>query len=324
MTEADPTAPPAPVVLTEEQVRAILPTAEAVTVTRDALVAQAEGAVTQPDPWHLDIPEARGEVHVKGAYRHGASHFAVKLATGFYGNAEAGLPTGSGLSIVVDARTGFPVVIALDNGYLTTARTAAAGAIATDALARPDAEVVALIGPGAQGHAQMRALLELRHPTALRLFGGEPEHTAAFAAAMRELHDWDVRVAASAEEAVRGADIVITATPSRAPLVHGAWLSPGAHVTAIGADQPGKRELADDVLTRADVVAADDIAQSRRNGELQYGTATRAEPIALGAVLAGHTKGRVTPDQITIADLTGLGVEDAAVGTYVARALPTT
>lgn len=310
----------APVVLTEDQVREILPMIEALGVTKGALVAQAGGLVTQPDPWHLEIPDVHGEVHIKGAYIHGATHYAAKLATGFYANAQAGLPVSSGLSLIADAKTGYPAVIALDNGYLTDVRTAAAGALATDALARTDADVVAVIGPGIQGHLQMEALLHLRKPTELRVYGTNRARAETFAERMRDLHSWTVTVAATVQEAIEGADIVTTATPAREPHIFGEWLKPGAHVTAIGADMAGKRELAPSVLEAASLVAADDVAQCRRVGELQYAPAATAT-VELGDVLADRAQGRTADDQITVADLTGLGAEDAAVGTYIAHAL---
>jgi ornithine cyclodeaminase len=314
------TAVPTPAVLTADRVREILPLPTVIAVTRNALIAQAAGQVTQPAPWHLEIPDIGGEVHIKGAYVHDATHYVAKLATGFYANTQAGLPVSSGLSIIADARTGYPVLIALDNGYLTDARTAAAGMLATDALARADADVVALIGPGIQGGLQMQALLELRRPTRLRVYGTNAARAEAFAARMRELHDWQVSVAPTAQAAMEDADIVTTATPTREPHIFGEWLKPGAHVTAVGADMEGKRELAPSVLRAAALVAADDIAQCRRVGELQYASPD-TPTVALGDVLAGHHQGRTSNDQITIADLTGLGAEDAAVGTYLAQAL---
>lgn len=317
---------PMPVVLDEGRVREILRLPEAIAVTRQALIAQAAGQVTQPDPWHLEIPQVQGEVHIKGAYVHGATYYAAKLASGFYANAQAGIPVSSGLSMIADAQTGYPVVIALDNGYLTDVRTAAAGALASDALARTNAEVVAVVGPGTQGALQLRALLELRKPTQLRVYGPNKDRAEAFATRMRKLHTWKVTVTGSAQEAMEGADIVTTATPSREPHLFGEWLKPGAHVTAIGADMDGKRELAPSVLEAAALVAADDIAQCGRVGELQYAAEAilgGGAVVALGDILTGRSPGRTGDEQITVADLTGLGAEDAAVGAFVAQAVTT-
>ncbi|MFC4909796.1 hypothetical protein [Actinomadura gamaensis] len=312
-------ARPVPAVLTEDRVRELLPLPAAIEATREALIAQAAGRVTQPGPWHLEIPEARGEVHIKGAYVHGTGYYAAKLATGFYGNTAKGLPVSSGLSVVADAATGFPVVIALDGGYLTDARTAAAGALATDALARPDAEVVALIGPGIIGELTLAALPVLRRPSELRIYGPTGSRARAAAERLAASHGWTATVAPDARRAVEGAHIVITATPTRAPHLDGAWLAPGAHVTALGADMAGKRELLHSVLERADVIAADDVTQSRAVGELQY--APDLPAVALGDVLASRVPGRTDPAQITVADLTGLGAEDAAVAARIAAAV---
>lgn len=313
-----------PIVVHEAEVRAHINTATALHVTREALAAQAAGTVTQPAPWHLDIPEADGEVHIKGAYVHGATHYAAKLATGFYANTSQGLPTGSGLSIVANAQTGFPEVIALDNGYLTDVRTGAAGAVAADALANPDIGTVAVIGTGIQAGYQMEALLHVRKPTRLLLHGRDRTRAEECAERMRLLHTWDVEICTTAEDAVRRADLVVTVTPSREPLVHGDWLRPGTHVTAVGSDTPGKRELANSVLESAATIAADDIAQCLRLGELQYvAEPDRFRIVALGDVIAGRTPGRRSWDEITVADLTGIGAEDAAIGTALAHSLST-
>ncbi|WP_413810642.1 ornithine cyclodeaminase family protein [Streptomyces sp. OE57] len=321
------TAPPTVHVLDESRIRTLLPAEEALEVTRQALVAHASQAVDQPDPWHLEVtaPDGgrRGEVHVKGAHLHGASHYAVKLATGFYGNRPLGLPVSGGLSLIADATTGFPTLVALDNGYLTDVRTGAAGALAAQALSRPDAHRVAVIGPGAQAAYQLRALLQVRSPGELVVHGRGPLGREAFAERMRALHTWTVRTTECAEDAVRGADIVVTVTPSREPVLSGEWLAEGTHVTSVGADMEGKRELDASVLRRAELVAADDPGQCLRIGELQYlgrgdaGPSPRIE--ALGDVLAGRRPGRCGDTAITVADLTGLGTQDAAIAGRLAE-----
>ncbi|MFI2433021.1 ornithine cyclodeaminase family protein [Streptomyces sp. NPDC018693] len=334
MSATAPAGSPVPAVpvLTEAQVRRLLPQDRVLEATRQALIAHAAGAVSQPAPWHLEVTgpggSPQGEVHVKGAHLHGAPHYAIKLATGFYGNRALGLPVSGGLSVVADAATGHPVLIVLDNGYLTDIRTGAAGALATHALARADARRIALIGPGAQAEHQLRALLRLRRPADLVLHGRDRDRAEAFADRARALHPWRVTVAADAEEAVRGADIVLTVTPSRQPVVRGEWLGPGTHITAVGADMEGKRELDASVLRRAVLVAADDPDQCRRTGELQHaapaGTTASPRVEALGHILAGVSPGRRSAAEITVADLTGLGAQDSAVAALLAaRALRT-
>ncbi len=322
-------AGPAVRVLTEAQVRTLLPPAEALDVVREAMIAQARGKVSKPAPWHLEVPAAdasvHGEVHVKGAYVHDASHYTVKLATGFFGNRELGIPVSSGLSVIADATTGFPTVIALDNGYLTDVRTGAAGALAAQVLSRIDSHRVALIGPGHQADYQLRALLQVRNPRELVVHGRDRARAKAFARRAQALHSWEVQVAADSEEAVRRADIIITVTPSRAPYLHGEWIKPGAHITAVGSDMEGKQELHLSALRRAAVVAADDPDQCLHIGELQHaakvGITDTLNIEALGDVLAGLHPGRSSETEITIADLTGLGAQDAAMGARLATAL---
>jgi ornithine cyclodeaminase/alanine dehydrogenase-like protein (mu-crystallin family) len=130
------------------------------------------------------------------------------------------------------------------------------------------------------------------------------------------------RLCDSVEEAVRGADIVITTTPSTAPIVDAEWLEAGTHVTAVGSDEPNKQELAPDVLARADVVAVDDRRQAASFGELHHviGRGVREEDVVtLGELLEGVAQGRVGADDITVADLTGVGVQDAAIASLVVR-----
>lgn len=286
-----------PVVLTETEVRAMLPIGDAVPVVRGALVAHAAGAVTQPGRWRLRTSRTR--VDVTGAHVHGGEHFTARLAT-----------PASGLSVVGDA-DGRPSVIVLDDGYLGDVRTAAAGALAADALARPGAATVALIGTGPLAELHLEALLTLRAPSELRVApaaAGPPD--AAFASRMRALHGWTVTHADAPADAVRGADIVVTHAP--APSVHGEWLAPGAHVTCLGPD--GHRALTASVLEAAALVAADDLPRSRHLRDLGHPADLRL--VLLGDVLTGRS--RAPRDRTTVADLTGLGAADAALGARVA------
>ncbi|GAA0726750.1 NAD(P)-binding domain-containing protein [Dactylosporangium roseum] len=308
-------------VLDEAQVRSALSPAMVLQVTRDALIAHATGAVSQPPPWHLNVTSAdgspHGEVHVKGAHLHGAQHYAVKLATGFYTNRDFGLPVSGGLSIIADAATGHPLAIALDNGYMTDLRTGAAGAVAADALANPDLDRAAIIGSGTQAEHQLRMLLLVRQPRELLVHARNPARAHAFAERMGVMHSWQVKMTDTVEDAVRDAQLVITTTPSHSPLVHGEWIAPGTHITAVGSDTPGKQELDISVLRHATVIAVDDPQQCLRLGELQHaaqaGLADTLPIQTLGQILTAHAPGRRSHTDITIADLTGIGAQDAAV-----------
>jgi ornithine cyclodeaminase len=305
-------------VLTEADIREMVKPSDAVAAVRGAFKADGRGRTTVPTVINLPIPGANGEFHVKTAYVAGMPHIAVKVASGFYDNPARGLPTGAGMMMLFDAATGMPAAILLDNGYLTDLRTGAAGAVAAEHLARQDVETVGVIGSGIQARFQVRCLLEVRSFTRLVAWSIDPPGLAAYAAEMRERLGVEVVAAASAEEAVRSADLLVTATPARRPIVSADWLRPGIHVTALGSDGPGKQELDPRCFARADLVVTDRREQCARLGELQHAIAAgvlREEDVDadLGEIVAGTKPGRTNPDQITLCDLTGVGFQDTAV-----------
>ncbi len=289
---------------------------------RPAFAALHRGAVTQPAIMDLEFPEVRGEAHLKGAHIHGTPHWAIKAATGFWGNVARGLPLTSGLFLVFSAETGFLSAILLDNGYLTELRTGAAGALAADLLAPAQVEQAAIIGAGGQARYQLEALLGVRRPE--RVVVASRSGAETYAEEMRALHDIDVQVA-DLETAVRTSQLVVTTTPSREPVVRADWVQPGTHITAMGSDFSEKQELETAVLARADIVAADHPPVAAANGELHHavadGSIFLADVVPLGALVLGEAEGRTSDDQITVCDLVGVGVQDAAIaGEVVARA----
>jgi len=312
-------------VLDEATIRGLIGPREALPACREAFRASARGDAVQPAPMGFDLTDRRGEAHVKGAYLGGSPFFSIKVATGFYGNPARGLPVGSGVVWVFDAETGFPAAILQDNGYLTELRTGAAGAVAADALARREVRRVAVVGAGVQARYQLEALLLVRSPTDVVVASRNASAAAAYAAEMTVRHGVPVRAAASVREAVEGADLVITATPARAPIVMDDWIAPGTHVTAMGSDLPEKHELEPALLARA-VVVADSRAQALTQGETHHAVAAGlldpARVRELGDVLLGRAPGRTRGDEITVADLTGVGVLDAAVANVVMARAP--
>lgn len=319
------TAPPPVLVLRESEIRGLIGPKEALGAVREGFVRLARGEVTLPGVIGLDIPAAQGEVHVKGAHIHGSPFFSIKEAAGFYGNAARGLPVSSGVVLVFDASTGFLRAILLDNGHLTELRTGAAGALAADLLAKREIDTVAIIGAGGQARYQLEALLEVRRPGRVLVWSRHEERSRAYAEEMVARFGLSVKVAGSAREAVEAADLVITTTPSREPIVQAEWLRPGVHITAMGSDGPDKRELASGVLARADKLVADRLDQCLRLGEIHHAVVDGTIDVAkihgeLGAIAAGDKPGRELDTEITVADLTGVGVQDAAVAAFVVGA----
>jgi len=304
--------------LDEPALRARVTPAAAVAAIREAFRADGEGRTAVPSVINLPVPGTRGEFHVKTAWVAGVPLVAVKVASGFYDNPALGLPTGSGLMALFDATTGMPIGLIFDNGFLTDIRTGAAGAVAAECLARRDARVAGLVGSGVQARHQVACLLQVRRIERVVAWSDDGPGLEAYCREVRAAHGIEAAAAASAGDVCREADILVTATPSRVPIVRAEWLRPGMHVTAVGADAPGKQELEAACLGRADLVVVDRLAQCARFGELSHalaaGLLTEADVHAeLGQVVAGTKPGRASDDQITICDLTGVGFQDTAI-----------
>lgn len=290
---------------------------EALVSAERAFRALAEGRVVQPPPVGLDIESARGEVHVKGAYLEGTSIFAVKIASGFYRNPERGLPSGSGLVLVFDATTGFPLAVLKDDAYLTDLRTAAAGALATRLLAPSSFERLAMLGSGVQARFQLRAIARVRQWKRTTAWSPNREHLERYCREMEAELDIPFEPCLGPGETVRGADLVLTVTPSRRPLVEASWLEPHATIIAVGSDGPDKQELHPQVLSRAGKVVADRLEQCIRLGEIHHAVeAGLLHPEAvyaeLGEIVIGAKPGREGKELI-VCDLTGVGAQDAAI-----------
>jgi ornithine cyclodeaminase len=307
--------------LTEPEIRSLISPSEALEAAREAFAKFGRGEVVLPEVMFLDIKEHEGEVHGKGAFIQGSPYFCIKVASGFYRNPDRGLPVSSGAVWVFDATTGFLDSILFDNGYLTELRTGAAGALATDLLARRDVRQLGIIGCGAQARYQLESHLGVRKVERVLVFCPTRTHAALFADEMSSAHGVTVEFADGPEEAVRGSDVVVTTTPSHTPVVMDGWVEPGTHLTAIGSDVPDKQELDERILGRAKVVA-DSLRQCLTQGEIHHAVEAgmiEAESVygELGEIAAGIKPGRTDDAEITVADLTGVGVLDAAVSRVV-------
>jgi ornithine cyclodeaminase len=304
-------------IIEESALRAAITPERAVDAMREAFAADGNGRTRVPPVINLDIPDARGEFHIKTAHIAGVPHIAVKVASGFYDNPAKGLPSGSGLMAVFDAATGFPAALLLDNGFLTDIRTGAAGAVAADVLARRHIATVGVIGSGIQARFQIQCLRVVRNFTRIVAWSPTRQRLEDYCATMRA-EGFDATPAKSARDVCAKADVLITATPAHEPLVRCEWLRPGMHVTALGSDSPGKQELDAACLLRADLVVVDRLSQATAFGELSHaqGAAVHSE---LGEIVAGKKPGRTTDEQLTIADLTGVGFQDTAIASAALR-----
>ncbi|HTG48292.1 MAG TPA: ornithine cyclodeaminase family protein [Actinomycetota bacterium] len=295
-------------VLREDDVRAALPMSVCIDAVERAFVAYSAGRAEMPGVIHLDVPEAGGEIHIKAGHLHGAPAYALKASSGFAGDP----PAIDGLVVVFDATTGAPLAFLLDRGFVTDQRTGAAGGVAARWLAPERVGRVAVLGSGIQARKQVEALRAVRVDVGpIRVWARDAGRAAAAAA------DVGGRAVGSVEEAVEGADVILTCTAAREPLVRAGWVASGALVIAVGSDGPGKQELDPDLLRRADVLVVDALDQALRLGELQHAPELRERAVELGVICAGGAPGRTSADQLIVCDLTGVGVQDVAAANAV-------
>jgi ornithine cyclodeaminase len=312
-------------VLREPEIRALLDPQACIAAMEQAFAAYSTGHAQLPSVIHLDVPENSGEIHVKAGHLRGEPYYAVKIVSGFLNNPQLGLPPNDGMIVMFDAKTGAPAAFLLDNGFITDLRTGAAGAVAAKHLARKKIQTVAIIGTGGQARHQLEMLALQRSFGEVRIWGRDPHKAQACASELgkrRVIPACNFAVTESVKEAVDGADLVITVTASREPLVRAAWLKPGVTVIAVGSDGPDKQELDVDVLARADKIVADSIPQCLRLGEIHHAVekgAIAKEKIyaELGEITAGLKPGRTSEEEIIVCDLTGVGVQDVAAASLV-------
>ena len=287
-------------ILDESAVQRLLRYQDLIPAVAQALADLAAGKVVQPVRTVLPVAPHHGFFAVMPAY---AGSLGAKLVTFYPQN--VGTHTHHALIVMFKAETGEPVAV-MDGRLITEMRTAAASAVATQRLARPDAVVLGIIGSGVQARSHLAALRHVRSFKEVRVWS--PRNAAAFA----QRHG--VKAVPSAADAVRGADVVVVAASSTTPILQGSWLSPGAHVNAIGATRPDWRELDDDLVTTARIFVDSREAALRESGDV---IAARREVTEIGAVVAGAAPGRRDAQEITLFKSVGVAVEDVAAAALV-------
>ncbi len=289
----------------EGDVKALLRWEDLIPAMERGLRAFSSGEVLQPARNMLTIEEAKRYLGVMPAVA--ADVMGAKLVSFYPGNVAANLPTHMAMILLFSSATGEPLAV-MDGRLITEMRTAAVSTVATDKLAAPDAHVLALLGSGVQAKAHLEALSRVRCFDDIRVWSRTPEHAERFAQAHH------VR-AMDREAAVRGADVVVTATTAHDPILMGAWLKPGAHVNAVGAPRPGWRELDDDAMANCLIVDSRE-AVLKESGDVIL---SRAHIYAeIGELLAG-TKA-LPPPQTTVFKSVGLAIEDLVAAKLVVDA----
>ena len=302
--------------------RATLSRQDMLHAVEQALISHADGRIVAPPPGVLLFENPPGDCHIKSGYAKDGSVFVVKLAMGFYENPSRGLETNNGLVLVFDSHTGKTRAILNDEGWLTSCRTAAAGALAARAGAPARVSALGILGSGHQAQLQARWACELLGIERVVIWGRAPERAQHLANALQQA-GLKAQAADSIEAVFAQCNLVITCTPSTQAIVPADVVRTGTHIVALGADSPGKQELDPLLLQRARVLMTDDRAQCLDHGEMSH--AVRAHlisdqaDVSLGHVLAGKARGRFRDDDLTIADLTGLAAQDIALATLAVQ-----
>jgi len=289
-------------ILDERAVHELLKMEELIEAMAKAMADLSSGKLVQPGRVMLPIAEHQGFLGLMCAY---AGALGAKLVT-FYPNNQ-GIPSHHAMILLFRPDTGEPLVT-MDGRLITEMRTAAVSAVATRLLARPEASVLGILGSGVQARSHLQALRLVRTFRDVRVWS--PRNAAAFA------KEFGVRAVPTAEEAVRGADVVAVATSSQTPVLSGAWLAPGTHINAVGAPRPTWRELDDEVLRRAKLYVEQREAATRESGDVIAAGKIFAE---IGEVVAGTKPGRQSSDEITLYKSVGVAVQDVVSADLVYR-----
>ena len=307
-------------ILSRADVQRALTMNDAIAIVRDAFAQLSTNRAAVPLRVPVPISKHDGVTLFMPAYLHASDALAVKIVSVHNQNPVKGLPLIHALVVVVDAATGKPLA-AMEGGYLTALRTGAGSGVATDLLARRDARVAAIFGAGAQGRTQLLAVAAVRNLERVWVYDASASQVEKFIAEMRGKQDVpsDLRAASSANEAVRDADIICTATTSSKPVFNGSDLKPGAHINAVGAYTPQMQEVDETTLRRASKIVIDhrvsalaeagDLIIALKNGAIK-GADIYAE---IGEIAAGKKRGRERDNEITYYKSVGNAVQDASV-----------
>jgi len=296
---------------TRAELQAAIHPAELIQAIEDGFVAYSRGHVVVPPVGHLDFEEPPGDCHIKYGYIRGDDSFTVKIATGFYRNPERGLPSSNGVVLVFSSRTGELQAILQDEGLLTDLRTAAAGAVAAKYLAPPRVECIGIVGAGTQARLQLEFLKEVTPCRRVLVWARSAARAAAF-----RVEGFQIEIAATVADLAAQSQLIVTTTPARHWLIGADDVQPGTHITAVGADGGGKQELDPRLFARA-VCVVDSRKQCAAFGDssyaIQQGLVTVENLLELGEIIQDRSLRRKDAAQITIADLTGVAVQDIQI-----------
>ena len=302
------------------QIKSVLKSIQAVPEIEKGFVAYSEGKAVIPPVGELIFEDPPGDTHIKYGYLLDDDYYVIKIAAGFIVSPDSNRYTSNGLILLFRKGTGDLVCALEDECHLTNVRTAAAGAVCAKYLAPKDIECIGVVGAGTQGRMQLEYLANVINCKEVMVWDMDQSALGDYKKDM-ELLGYRVQPVASTEDICAGCNLIVTATPAKAPLLSAANIRKGTHITAMGADTPQKNELDPQILHKADIVVADSISQCLLRGEIHHalaaGVLEKERIVELGNVIISPQLRRTSAEQITVADLTGVAVQDIQIAKAV-------
>ncbi|MBS0615116.1 MAG: deaminase [Verrucomicrobia bacterium] len=287
-----------------------------------SIYSQGEAVIPSPAALHFEDPP--GDCHIKYGFAKKGDYYVVKIASGFSHNPQIGLPSNNGLMILFDKKTGETMALLLDKGYLTDIRTAAAGAVTAKYLAPTNVTSIGIVGTGAQAFYQLQWLKFATSCRQVMVWGRDAAKARQFCN-HPDLQDFQMSVAKDLDELTASCNLIVTTTTSAHPLLFAHQIRAGTHITAVGADDVGKQELDPFIFTKADHIFVDSRRQCALVGDtsyaLQKGLIQEKQMIEIGEAILNPELRRTSDDQITIADLTGVAIQDLQIAIQAYQAL---
>jgi ornithine cyclodeaminase len=306
------------------QIKRVLKSIQAVPEIEKGFVAYSEGKAVIPPVGELQFKEPPGETHIKYGYLLDDDYYVIKIASGFFVSPDSNRYTSNGLILLFRKGTGDLICALNDECYLTNVRTAAAGAVCAKYLAPKDVKCIGIIGAGTQGRMQLEYLAQITNCKDVMVWDMDQSALDDYRKDMEPL-GYRVQTMLSTEDICARCNFIVTATPSKSPLLFADKIRKGTHITAVGSDTPQKNELDPVILQKADIVVADSTSQCLMRGEIHHalaeGVVEKERIVELGSVIIRPELRRRSAEQITVADLTGVAVQDIQIAKAVYRGL---
>jgi len=306
------------------QIKSVLEKIQPIQEIEEGFIAYSEGNAEIPPVGEMIFKDPPGDVHIKYGYIVDDDYYVIKIASGFFESPQSSRYTSDGMLLLFKKGTGELVCTLLDKCYLTNVRTAAAGAVSAKYLAPKHVDCIGIVGAGTQGRMQMEFLESIIDCKDVMVWGMNQNEVDDYKKDMEPL-GYRVQTTLSTEDIAAHCNFIVTATPSKSPLLSADKVRKGTHITAMGSDTPEKIELDPKILQEADIVVADSISQCLLRGEihqaLKAGVLAKERIVELGNVIVNPTLQRTSEEQTTIADLTGVAVQDIQIAKAVYHAL---